>query len=164
MAATDQGERFVRVEEGRARLVAGINVRLTSAGRDVIPQLWSKLEVPEAGTPGVVPGAWYGVCHSPGEDGSFEYLCGVEYIEKAAIPDGAHSVCLPRAKYAVVSHDEHISHLPQTWRYMLDIWFPAHPECKLADTPQFELYGLAYDPKSGFGGCEIWFPLRGAIG
>ncbi len=162
MAWAESDRRVRVVKESRERLVAGLNGRFTPDATAAILEQWERFRTPPPGTPGVIPGAWYGVCHNYRADGGFEYLCGVEYMDASKVPPGTARLILPAIRYAAVHHRGHVSTVTESWRYMYDRWLPAHPEWRLAEGPRFELYGPGFDPETGQGGFEIWFPVEAA--
>jgi AraC family transcriptional regulator len=89
----------------------------------------------------------------------FEYLAGVEVESFDGLPDQLGRMRVPAQKYAVFTHDGHVSQLGATWRHIWQEWLPASGY-QDAETPPFELYGERFDPDTGEGGFEIWFPIR----
>jgi AraC family transcriptional regulator len=62
-------------------------------------------------------------------------------------------------RYAVFTHAEHISTIRRTIKTIWNKWLP-ESDHQLADAPNFERYGEAFDPRTGLGGLEIWIPIR----
>jgi AraC family transcriptional regulator len=115
---------------------------------------------------GAVPGqrgsTTYGVvCGSTPETRTFEYMCAAEVAAFEALPRELGRMRIPAQRYAVFTHRGHVSGLRATWDAIWQDWLPRsgqHP----ADTPDFELYDERFDPRTGSGEIEIWFPIAAA--
>lgn len=94
-----------------------------------------------------------------GDHESFEYMTAIEETEAEHIPDGIGRIHVPAQHYAVFRHEGHASRASQTWGYIMGRWLP-NSAYEDAVTPPFELYGPSFDPATGDGGFEIWFPVR----
>lgn len=141
------------------RLISGRSQTYTRENRSEIPQQW-RLFVPHIGTiPGQVGRTTYGVCWKSKSDGGFDYLTGVELNAAEELPKDFTCVRLPAGRYAVFTHDKHVSEIPVT---VDAIWREWAPDCglEIATTPWFERYTEAFDPQTGSGGIEIWVPLQ----
>ena len=66
---------------------------------------------------------------------------------------------IPAQKYAVFSHQNHISSIRNTVYTIWNQWLPEskHHQSK---TPDFERYDERFDPQSGTGVVEIWAPIN----
>jgi AraC family transcriptional regulator len=60
---------------------------------------------------------------------------------------------------AVVTHEGHVSALPQTIEKIWGQWVP-DSALKTAKAPCFERYTEKFDAKTGIGPIEIWVPLE----
>jgi AraC family transcriptional regulator len=109
--------------------------------------------------PGQIGRAAFGVRWNGDEEGNFDYLCGVEVSDFSGLPPELAHVRVPAQKYAVFSHREHISTIRSTWATIWNTWLPASGH-ELVDAPDFERYGLEFDPRTGAGGFEIWVPIK----
>ena len=158
-AATIDPTRFA---EGRAMLLAGIRRHHAFAtASDTIPAQWRDL-----GAMGTLPGqqgaVTYGViCGSDPARGTFEYMSGVEVDGFDALPPATGRMRVPAQRYAVFTHEGHVSGLRQAWDAIWGDWLPRSGE-KPADTPDFERYDERFDPATGRGTIEIWFPVATA--
>lgn len=149
-----------RLERRDALLIAGIGERHKMAGAPAIPLQWSRM-VPFLGTlPTEKYGLTYGVCANPDDDGAFDYIAGVEVERFGDLPPELTSIRLPARRYAVFTHEGHVSALPQTFNAIWAHWLPASGE-KPADAPTFERYDDRFDPQTGQGVVEVWLPLEG---
>jgi AraC family transcriptional regulator len=148
-----------RFENGKPLLIAGLGARYnceTSAG---IPAQWQRF-VPHIGhVPGQVGRVAYGVRCNSDDAGNMDYICGVEVSDFSELPPEMTRVRLSKQKYAVFVHEDHISAIRRTWSTMWNGWLPASGY-EIADAPDFERYGEAFDPVRGTGGVEIWIPLK----
>lgn len=152
----------VRYAEGRAMQVAGLRRHHTfaDAPRTIAAQ-WEAFNAlgPIPGRRGAVA---YGVmCGTQLAEQRFEYMAGVEVDGFDALPADLGRMRVPVQHYAVFEHRGHVSTLWQTWGDIWQDWVPRSGRTP-ADTPDFELYGADFDPVTGRGTMEIWFPLQPA--
>jgi AraC family transcriptional regulator len=116
--------------------------------------------VPHIGrVPGQQGGETYGVCCNPDEDGSFEYIAGVQVTRSDGLPAGWRHIRLPARRYAVFLHRGHISSIHETFAAIFQRWLPASA-LEVADAPEFERYSADFDPMAGTGQVEVWVPLK----
>ena len=54
---------------------------------------------------------------------------------------------------------DHISTIRSSFYTIWNKWLPDSGH-EIADAPNFERYGEAFDPRRGTGGVEIWIPLE----
>jgi AraC family transcriptional regulator len=148
-----------RIVEGKAMLVAGLNVRNGCANRANIPGQWQSFAPRIGHIPGQVGRAAYGIVYNNDEEGNHDYICGVEVTDYSKLPDDLDRLRVPAQRYAVFAHAGHISGIGSTWN---TIWSKALPESghAIADAPAFERYGDEFDGRTGLGGVELWIPLK----
>jgi AraC family transcriptional regulator len=148
---------FDRFESAPAMLVAGLRRQhAMSEAPASIPRQWSdfmQLDLPAVNAQRAV-----GAYCSMSADG-FEYLTGVEVEGFDDLPDDVGRMRIPAQDYAVFVHDGHVSEIGRTWQGIWKDWLPGSGY-EDADTPPFELYDERFDPATGEGGFEIWFPVR----
>lgn len=149
-----------RFETCRAFLVAGLGERYTFETNAGIPDQWQRFAPLIGSLPGEVPGATYGLCRSGDDEGSYEYVCGVEVTNFAGLPPELQRVRVPAQRYAVFTHRGHISTIRRSHNTIWNRWLPASGH-EVADAPNFEKYGPGFDPATGDGGLEIWIPIQG---
>jgi ribosomal protein S18 acetylase RimI-like enzyme len=101
------------------------------------------------------------VCGSDQAARTFEYMCGVEVAAFDAIPRELGRMRVPAQRYAVFTHRGHVAALRATWDAIWREWLPRSGEHP-ANTPDFERYDARFDPQTGSGEIEIWFPVAGA--
>lgn len=148
-----------RFENGRELLVAGTNQRYTFETRANIPAQWCRF-APRIGTiPGQVGMISYGVSWNCETGRAFDYLCGVEVSGAEALPADLVTVRLPALRYAVFTHEQHVSKLPAAIDTIWRQWVP-DAGLKIDDeAPCFERYTSEFNGETGLGGMEIWIPL-----
>ena len=147
-----------RIEEGRTLLIAGLSERYTSETSANIPAQWQKFAPHLSRIPGQVGRVAYGVLCNPDDHGNIEYISGVEVSDFAKIPADWSRIRIPKHKYAVFTHREHISTIRRTW-FTIYQWMPASG-MKAGEAPEFERYGESFDGATGNGGLQIWIPVR----
>jgi AraC family transcriptional regulator len=148
-----------RFELGEELLIAGLGERFSVDKSQGISSLWQRF-VPYIGkVPGQQGWETFGLCHSPDEDGSFEYIAGVRVSRVDELPPGFTHQRLPTRRYAVFRHAGHISSIHETFAAIFQRWLPASGMLA-ADAPEFERYSADFDPMAGKGRVDIWVPLR----
>jgi AraC family transcriptional regulator len=156
------GLKVPRFENGRELIIAGMNQNYTAETRSQIPAQWERF-VPHLGAvPSRVGQNSYGVCWNSTPDCRFDYLCGVEVSQADSIPADFSSVRIPAGRYAVFTHDDHVSLLPRTIDVIWGQWLP-DSSLKSASSPCFERYTEEFNPQTGVGGMEIWIPIQAAL-
>ena len=101
----------------------------------------------------------YGVICNTDDSGEMEYISGVEVAEFAKVPKEWSRIRIPEQRYAVFSHDGHISSIRQVWNTIWNKWLPESGR-KVAERAELERYDENFDPATGNGGFEIWVPLK----
>ncbi len=149
-----------RFQTARPMLVAGIGERCTHEnGGAGIPNQWQRFHQKVGDIPDRVGKVAYGVCCNGDDSGNFDYIAGVEVSDFSDLPREFARVRIPEAKYAIFTHDEHISTIRRTVNTIWNHWLP-ESGMKAADAPSFERYDEKFDPLTGNGGLEIWIPVR----
>jgi AraC family transcriptional regulator len=100
-----------------------------------------------------------GVSYAAGDEGGFQYVCGVEVTRANGKPKELVTLELPARPYAVFEHRDHISRLTETYR---KIWNEALPAVGrvVADAPIVERFNPRFDTRTGEGGVQLWIPLE----
>jgi len=149
----------VRYEAGREMTIAGLNETYNKETRANIPAQWERFAPQIGKVPGRVGDVTFGVAWNFVPDCGFDYLTGVEVGNSAKLPTDFKQVKLGARRYAVFTHEEHVSKLPET---IDKIWMEWVPESglKTAQAPCFERYSEEFCPDTGRGGMEIWIPLE----
>ena len=139
-------------------VIAGPSLRYTHETRANIPAQWARFAPQIGKIPGQVGGVSYGVCWNFEANGDFDYLSGVEVSNTTGLPPGFAHVVLPSTRYAVFTHDEHVSSIPQTIEYVWGTWAP-NSGVRTAKGPVYERYGDGFNPQMGLGDIEFWVPI-----
>jgi AraC family transcriptional regulator len=148
-----------RFVDGKLLLIAGVGERYDCAGSAGIPAQWQRF-LPHFGrVPGQIGKVAYGVCCNGDDDGNFDYICGVEVPDFSRLPPEFSRVRIPPQRYAVFTHKGHISTIRGTWNAIWNHWMATSGH-ERADAPDFERYGENFDSVTGYGGLEIWIPVR----
>jgi AraC family transcriptional regulator len=147
-----------RYEDGAPMLFAGIRRQHTFEDRvERILDQWAEFrqlgELPGQTSP-VAYGA---MCQT--YEGGFEYMCAVEVDSFEPIPEGLGRMRVPAQGYAVFTHRGNVADLGTTWGAIWNEWLPSSGRTP-ANTPDFEKYGDEFDPATGDGLVEIWFPVE----
>jgi Uncharacterized protein conserved in bacteria len=156
-----------RFENGRAMLIAGYGKHYTSETMDDIPQQWQRFAVHLGHVPNQVEHVAYGVCSNPVKSPfSFDYTTGVEISSGADVPSDFTTIDIPALRYAIFSHEGHISKIRDTIDAIWNKWLPTSGHAPVAAKPDLpymlERYGEGYDPQKGMGDVELWIPVAEA--
>jgi AraC family transcriptional regulator len=147
-----------RIENAPLLLVAGLSRRYSREAMGGIPSQWQQFASYIGHVPGQVGDSAYGVCTSSDESGSMTYLCGVEVLAFDTIAQEFATLRIPQHRYAVFTHEGHLSTIRATWEAIFTTGLPLLG-AQVADAPDFEKYDERFDPRSGNGIVEIWMPL-----
>jgi len=148
-----------RFEDLDVLLVTGLNHRYggleDSAG---VPGQWQQFGDEQAQIKARIGASAYGVCFNLDDEGSMDYLCGIQVAGFGS--QGSQFTCLriPRRRYAVFSHREHIAGIRRTWDAIWNGWLPRSGH-EVADAPLLERYDDHLHPRSGRGGFSLLVPL-----
>ena len=148
-----------RFEKGPTLLIAGLGARYRQGGDSAIPAQWQRFVQHLGSIPSEVSGVTYGVGANFDDDNSFDYIAGVEVQNFADLPEGFTTIRLPARRYAVFTHNGHVSGVPATMGAIWRDWLPASGHA-FADAPFFERYDRRFDPRTGNGEVELWLPLE----
>jgi AraC family transcriptional regulator len=147
-----------RFETAKAFLVAGPGERISHDNGAGIPGLWHRFHQSVDHIPGRIGTVAYGVCCNGDDAGNFDYIAGVEVSDFSDLPREFGRIRIAAQRYVVFSHGDHVSTIRRTVNTIWNQWLPASG-LKVADAPNFERYGEAFDPLTGNGGFEIWVPI-----
>jgi AraC family transcriptional regulator len=147
-----------RFEQAPLLLLAGLNARYSCESSSAIPSQWQRF-VPHIGThPGQVGGVAYGVRYNSDDDAHFDYLCAIEVRDFSRLPPEWTHLRIPPQRYAVFSHQDHVSTIRRTWNTLYTQWLPESGH-RVVDAPEIERYAEGFDSRTGLGGIEIWIPI-----
>jgi AraC family transcriptional regulator len=144
-----------RIAAGQPMLLAGIRQQHTfAAATETIPAQWEAFR-----QLGAITSPTYGViCGNDVAAQTFDYMCAIVVTDFESLPADWGRVTIAAQLYAVFTHAGHISGLQETWNSIWNEWLPASGYGP-ADVPDFEVYDDRFDPKTGLGLIEIWFPI-----
>ncbi len=149
-----------RIEIGKAMFIAGFRQQHSPDEADrAIQRQWRRLWPYLGSLPNQIGTVTYGLQYGETKDHSSDYMCAVEVDGFSGLPPELDRVQLPEQTYAVFAHDGDVTTLPQTRTSVWNDWYP-RSGYSAAQTPAFERYGEAFDPASGQGDMEIWFPIK----
>jgi AraC family transcriptional regulator len=148
-----------RFEDGRTLLIAGLGERYSFETNQGIPQQWERFQPYIGNIPSQIGRTAYGVCCNGDGTGNFEYIAGMEVASFDDLPADFSRVRIPARRYAVFTHRDHISRMRATVYTIWNRWLP-NSGCTDADAPDFERYDERFDPLTGTGVVEVWFPIE----
>ena len=133
-------------ERGRAD-AARIAVQWREFMSGPYQQITLKLEQPPVGV--TLPGD---------ADDQFIYVCAAQVSRFGTVPKELRKVTVAPARYAVFSHNGHVSELPQTYAAIWHEWFAKSGEIP-KKAASLEHHNPTFDPRTGMGGVTLWIPL-----
>ena len=148
-----------RFETIKPLLLVGLVARYSQQTSAGIPSQWERLHAYPADVPKRIGETAYGACYNTDEEGSFDYLAGVEVRDFSDVPEGFATLRVPARRYAVFRQTEHISTIRRTFAAIWSKWLPDSGH-KPADAPVLERYGPEFNPLNGTGGFELWIPIE----
>ena len=148
-----------RFELGKPLLVAGPGGRYSSENGAGIPGQWQRFHQCVADIPNRIGKLAFGVCCNGDDAGNFDYIAGVEVSDFSGLPREFARVRIPEQRYAVFTHNDHVSTIRRTVNTIWNHWLP-RSGLKAADAPSFERYDENFNPLTGDGGLEIWVPVK----
>lgn len=159
-----------RIEDRAPARFAGFREGYTGANFVGIAGQWQRFGPHVGNVPGQMSPGAYGLHFDMigmMEGGSrFDFMTAVEVSEDAAgLPKDFSDVQIPARRYVVFPHVEHAGKVRNTVNTVWFTWFPRSGHevlrggLELPDV--IERYGEGFDPASGMGGMEVWFPIKG---
>jgi AraC family transcriptional regulator len=156
-----------RLETLGALAFVGLSGRHTFAALQDIPAQWRRFMEHENGYAGIadrIDRAPVGITLPPDADDGFEYVCAAQVTPRPArhtpTPPGLTRLELPVRSYAVFPHRDHVGTIRGTYIAIWNEWLPAGGWQALAE-PILERHNPTFDPRTGYGGLEIWIPVAG---
>jgi AraC family transcriptional regulator len=157
-----------RIAAGQPMRLAGIRQQHTFAdATKTIPAQWEAFRqlgriagaMTDRRSETIDPSTTYGViCGNDVAAQTFDYMCAIAVTDFESLPADFARISIQAQQYAVFTHEGHISGLQATWNSIWNEWLPASGYGP-ADVPDFEVYDDRFDPKTGMGLVEIWFPI-----
>ncbi len=139
-------------------LIAGLSNTYTNESNSEIPNQWQRLGPFLGRVPDQVDPCAYGVICNGDDDGHYEYVAGVEVSTFERLPGELKRLRIPAQRYAVFSHDDHVSAIRSTCHEIFSEWLTSS-SLTAVDAPLLEVYLESFDPQTGRGGIEIWVPV-----
>jgi AraC family transcriptional regulator len=146
-----------RFLEAPSRTFAGLSSHYSMETSGNIPAQWQRLTPWFDRLPSKEPGVSWGVIFNATDEGTFDYLCGVE-VAPARLPPDIVALALGPQRYAVFAHPGHVSQMRSVIQGIWNRWLPRSGR-KAAPAAMLESYGTGFDARTGNGGFEIWLPL-----
>jgi AraC family transcriptional regulator len=151
------------IREREAFTVAGLREHFAEDTRHRIPALWDRFVALVDRIPHQASDSAVGLSCAPDiEQGSFDYVAGVEVTRVDRLPRGVVAEALPRETYAVFTHHvrEGALHeqLQPTYRWIFGARLPSSRFEYLGGT-DFERYPPMFEPGQR-GALEIWVPVH----
>jgi AraC family transcriptional regulator len=147
-----------KIVKGDAMSVAGLAERQAFDAPQKIPAQWQRFIAMYGLIERKTSEIPIGVSCNLDEDGTFEYVCGVEVARGCDVPKGLKKIAIPAQTYAVFEHLTHVATLGNTYLAIWNSWLTDHNRVA-ADGPGIERHKKTFDPRTGEGGVEIWIPL-----
>jgi AraC family transcriptional regulator len=154
-----------RIESRDAILIAGSQKHYTAQNLNELESQWESL--PFGKIPGQRGKVGYGVVFDGKENEcDFEYLAGAEVSTFDGLPMNFARMSVPAQKYAIFPHRDHVSKLRNTIDAAVKTWLRQALANGIAAPPSpgqpwmIEYYGEDFDPKTGMGTMEVWFPVK----
>jgi AraC family transcriptional regulator len=152
-----------RIVEGPSLMITGMGERYSAETSANIPAQWQRFALHLGHIPGQLntrdQHVSYGVCCNMNEEGNIEYICGVEVRDFNQSPADWSRIRIAQQRYAVFTHEGHISLIRSTWQTIFNKALPASG-LTMTDDPSFERYDERFNPATGMGGLEIWIPIK----
>ncbi|MEM7776599.1 MAG: AraC family transcriptional regulator [Pseudomonadota bacterium] len=143
-------------------LLAGIREFRTFEERAGIPDQWRRFVAVMGDIANQNATSTFGVCFEPAHDEEgFDYMAAVSVSSLDDLPEGLTGVRLPKRRYAVFQHKDHVSTIGATCAAIFGDWKQATADTlETSPTSMIECYGRSFDPETGRGGFEVWIPIE----
>ncbi len=143
-------------------LMGGLREYRTFEERAGIPEQWQRFLPHFGNTSGQIGRDAFGICLAPSRsDDGFDYMTAVAVRSADELPEQLSAVHIARRRYAVFRHEGHVSQIGATCAAISRDWQPrAAVEIESAPLFMIERYDSSFDPQTGFGGMEVWIPLK----
>ena len=100
----------------------------------------------------------YGVCYNT-DDTGMDYMCAIEVATFDAAPRELTRLSIGEHLYAHFGHHGHLTQIKLMWQAIFNDWLPASGY-EIAQAPDFERYGEAFNPMTGKGLLELFVPVK----
>lgn len=145
-----------RIESLGPLSVIGLSTRCQLPEIGDIPAHWKRFASKLYAHEPEFSGTTYGVSYGHDGNGGFTYMSA---REGKTPPPGFEKLDIAPARYAVFTHDGHISEFP---KMVHTVWDKALSDAGLepASAPDIEIYDSRFDAQTGRGVVELWIPLK----
>ncbi len=153
--------RTPHIEKADALTIVGLSELCSFDSVTRIPGLWQRfMSQYYAAIPNKARDIPVGVSYAAGDEGGFQYVCGVEVtrVNNGKLKE-LMTLELPARSYAVFEHRDHVSKLTETYRKIWNEVLPAMGR-PVADAPILERFNQGFDTRTGEGGVQLWIPLE----
>lgn len=127
------------------------------------PKLWLAFRpYAEAVVAGRVGGHFFGIheqYQETNEGVEFTYVCAMEVEDFDSVPEGMVTRIIPAQLYAVFTHDDDVSTIPETMKYVWGSWLPKS-RYEYMERPDFELFPKTQDPDGQHRPIFLYVPIR----
>lgn len=149
-----------RIETRDAILLAGLSSRFHCDHKQDIPALWMRFGplIESIGHRPTNDDA-FGAVANMDEAGNFDYFAAVAVTDYDETPPELSRLRVPGTRYAVFQHGGHISQIGAVMNAIWSGWLATSGH-EPADATLLEYYPGSFDPKTGGGGFEVWFPIK----
>jgi AraC family transcriptional regulator len=149
-----------RIEDRKALLLAGLIKTFPMKDIASIPSLWAEFNQIQGAITNTGPERrYFGASLSFSEETGCEYMAALEVTDLASVPQEVQTTTIPAAKYAVFTQPGHITLMRPTIMSIWQDWLPGSGYMA-AEAPLIEYYPPAFSGMTGYGGFEVWLPLK----
>lgn len=148
-----------RIQSLPEQTFVGLVQRYDCSSPAGIPNQWQRFLPYFGSIRNQLAGDAYGVCFNFDESGQFDYLTGVAVRGAEKLAEELVEMKLPAQKYVVFDHGGHVSEIRSV---ISAIWNGALAEnnVEAVQGAMLEKYGPQFDSRTGYGGFEIWIPIK----
>jgi AraC family transcriptional regulator len=151
-----------RIEDRPAMEMAALRQRQSMASGSGIPDQWQRFARWLGHIDGQVGTATFGLVDDMQEGcDDYDYICAVEIRAGSELPAELERLKVPAQRYAIFTHEGHISGIRSTIGAAVGDWLPRSGYRQVEEGYGFaERYGPEFNPRTGNGGAEIWIAIH----
>jgi AraC family transcriptional regulator len=149
-----------RIEDRKALLLAGLIKTFPMKDIASIPSLWAEFNQIQGAITNTGPERrYFGASLSFSEEKGCEYMAALEVTDLSAVAKDFQTTTIPAAQYAIFTQPGHITLMRPTIMSIWQDWLPTSGYIA-AEAPLLEYYPPAFSGMTGYGGFEVWLPIR----